>query len=188
MTPALVFAIFLHKMTEVGAVPFTQGVITMYRFSTIALLAVMLGLVAGLGFPSSAHAQVVYTYSAPPPVVSYYPPVTVVTPAQVVQQPTISYYAPAPAVTYYQPAPTVTYYQPAPTVTYAPPPTTISYSYYPPTTVYAAPVYAPATVVTPGTVTTRSYFGLGILRPLGRTTESYYTPGYRSTYYGPYYP
>jgi hypothetical protein len=131
----------------------------MHRFMTLAGLALMTLAVIGV---STASAQVVQVYYPAPvvaqPVVSYYAPPTV-------------YVAPAPTVTYYQPAPTVTYYQPAPTVTY-----------YQPTTVYAAP--APV-VYSPGVVTTRSYVGLGIFRPRGVYTQSYYSaPGYvRPAYY-----
>ena len=127
----------------------------MRRFLTrtgLTVAAVVLGVLVQAG---SAQAQYIQVYSppvyaAPAPVVSYYPPVT-------------TYYAP-PAVSYYTPA--VSYYTPA-----------VTYSYYPPTTVYSAPVYsAPAAVVAPGAVTTRSFVGYGILRPRGVYTQSYYTP------------
>lgn len=103
---------------------------------------------------SSAHAQVVQVYY----------PAPAVSPA-----PVVSYYAPpvyaAPTVTYYQPV--TSYYQP---VT----------SYYQPVTSYYA---APAPVAyAPGVVTTRSFVGLGIFRPRGVYTQSYYSPGYVSSY------
>jgi len=163
----------------------------MNRFTTIASLAVILGLIGGVWLPNPVSAQVVYSYyPAPPPYVTYSAPATIVQPATFVQ-PSVSYYAPAPApstITYYTPsAPiqsTVTYYPP--------PPPTVTYSYYPPpvTTVYSAPapVYAPTTIVSPGYVTTRSYLGLGIFRPFGVNREIYVTPGNRTTYYTPVYP
>lgn len=160
----------------------------MIRFTTLAFLAVLAGLLGGIWLPTPASAQVVYSYY--PPVVTYSSPapVTYVQPAQAIV-PSVSYYAPAPVqstVTYYTPVapaqPTVTYYQPS----------AVAYSYYPPpvTTVYSAPapVYAPTTFVTPGTVTTRTYLGLGIFRPFGVNRETWVTPGSRTTYYSPVYP
>jgi hypothetical protein len=138
----------------------------MRRFLTrtgLTVAAVVLGVLA---HAASAQAQYVQVYSppvyaAPAPVISYYPPVT-------------SYYA---APTYYA-APAVSYYTPA-----------VSYSYYPSTTVYSPPVYsAPAAVVAPGTVTTRSYVGYGIFRPRGVYTQSYYTPGAVAAPTTSYYP
>jgi hypothetical protein len=90
----------------------------------------------------------------------YYPP-----PAPVV---TYSYYTPVPP-------PVTTVYYASPTVTYYPPVAT---------TVYAAPP-APVVYGAPGTVTTRTFVGLGIFRPRGVYTQSYYTPGV--SYYVPAY-
>jgi hypothetical protein len=59
----------------------------------------------------------------------------------------------------------VTYYQQAPVTVYSPPPASV----YVPS--------GPTVVTTPGTVTTRSYVGLGVFRPFGVNTYSYYTPG-----------
>lgn len=121
----------------------------MRRFMT--LLAVALFGYALL--PSAAQAQVIYV------------------------QPGRTYVAPI-----YIAPPVQAYYYPAPSVTYS---SSASYSYYPPTVTYSysassAPtvVYsAPATVVAPaGVITTRTYYGYGILRPRGYYTESYYTP------------
>jgi hypothetical protein len=85
---------------------------------------------------------------------------------------------PPPVVTYYEPAPI--YVQPAPVVSFSAPvlAPAVRYSYYTPaTTVYSAPVFAPATVVAPaGVVTTRTYYGFGILRPRGWHTETYVSP------------
>jgi len=102
---------------------------------------------------STASAQVVQVYY----------------PAPVISAPVVSYYASPPV--YMAPAPTVTYYQPA----------------YQPVTVYSAPApavayYQPAAVYTPGVVTTRSFVGFGIFRPRGVYTQSYYSPGYVSSY------
>jgi hypothetical protein len=92
---------------------------------------------------------------------------------------TYSYYSPPPV---YYSAPVVSYYS-APVVSYAP---AVAYapavSYAPTYSYYAAPA-----VVYPGTVTTRSFVGLGIFRPRGVYTQSYYTPGYVSSYYAPVY-
>ena len=141
----------------------------MRRFLTrtgLTVAAVVLGVLVQAG---SAQAQYIQVYSppvyaAPAPVVSYYPPVTTyyAPPAVSYYTPAVSYYT--PAVSYYTPA--VSYYTPA-----------VTYSYYPSTTVYSAPVYsAPAAVVAPGAVTTRSFVGYGIFRPRGVYTQSYYTP------------
>jgi hypothetical protein len=129
----------------------------MTRFLTrIGLAGAALALVV---FAPSARAQFIQVYSAPvfvapPPIISYYPPVS--------YAPVTSYYT--PVTSYYTPV--TTYYTPP-----------VSYSYYPATTVYAAPaaVVAP-TVVAPGTVTTRTFVGYGIFRPRGVYTQSYYTP------------
>jgi hypothetical protein len=145
----------MTQFTVLWQWPCFQGVTSMHRFMATAGLALAICALFGA---STASAQVVQVYyPAPAPVVSYYaaPPV---------------YVAPAPTVTYYQPAPTVTYYQPAPTVTY----------YQPVTTAYYA---APAVAYSPGVVTTRSYVGLGIFRPRGVYTQSYYSPAYTSSYY-----
>jgi hypothetical protein len=85
--------------------------------------------------------------------------------------------SPPPVVTYEAPPvivhspPVVTYSAP---ITYSAPVVTHSYYYPPATTVYSAPVVA--SPVIPGTVTTRSYVGLGIFRPRGVYTQSYFTP------------
>ena len=113
---------------------------------------ISLAVLAALALaPMAVHAQVVRVYSTPavvsPPPVTYY-----------------SYYQPVvPSTVYYS------YYQPLTTVYSAPVP--VTYSYYAPTTAYSAPA-----VYTPGTITTRSYYGLGIFRPRGWTTEQYFTP------------
>jgi hypothetical protein len=125
----------------------------MVRFAALTL--VTMALVC-----ASASAQVVYVQS-PAPVV-YAPPVTVYS---------------SPVVTYSSPvvsAPVVSYY--APPVYTAPP---VTYSYYPPVATAPVTVYsAPAVVqpVVPGGITTRSYVGLGIFRPRGVYTQSYWTP------------
>jgi hypothetical protein len=100
---------------------------------------------------ASASAQIVYVQSPPP--VFYSPPVTVYS---------------APVVSYY-----------APPVYYAPPASQVTYSYYAPVapapvTVYSAPAFVQPVV--PGAITTRSYVGLGIFRPRGVYTQSYWTP------------
>jgi len=100
----------------------------------------------------------------------------------------------AQVVVYYPPAP-VTYSYYAPPVYYAPAPVTYSYyappvstvAYYPTTTYYPATVYSPSVVYSPGVVTTRSYVGLGIFRPRGVYTQSYYTPYVSGYYYPAYY-
>lgn len=182
----------------------------MIRFTTMARLAAILGLVGGIVLSSPASAQVIYSYSAPPsptPVVTtYYHSAPLSTGVYSQPQPTVTYYTPAqPAsttVTYYSPAPpptTVTYYPPSTfptTVTYyspAPQPTTVTYypsSPPPATTVYSLPatVYIPTTFVSPGTVTTRTYVGLGIFRPFGVNRDTYVTPESRTTYYTPLVP
>lgn len=89
--------------------------------------------------------------------------------------------APAPVVSY-------SYYPPVTPVVnayYAP---AARYAYYPPTTVYSAP----AAVVTPATVVTqRTFVGLGIFRPRGVYTQTYYTPAAvvtpSTSYYAPVY-
>jgi hypothetical protein len=113
---------------------------------------------------SAAHAQVVIVGQP-----TYPPPTTVIT---------RSYYS-LPSV---PPASTVTYSSPAPVVTYSSPPV-VTYS-SPPVVTYSSPVVtysSPAPVVTyaapaPGYYATRSYYGFGIFRPRGWTTESYYYP------------
>lgn len=98
----------------------------------------------------NARAQWVIVHSPPAPVVTYSAP-----PPVIVHSP--------PVMTYSVPV-TI---NPAPVVTH-------SYYYAPATTVYSAP--AVVTPVVPGTITTRSYVGLGIFRPRGVYTESYFTP------------
>jgi hypothetical protein len=110
---------------------------------------------------AGARAQYVQVYSPP----------VVVAPA-----PVVSYYS--PVTSYYAPAVT-SYYTPAVTSYYTP-----AVSYYP-STVYSAP----AAVVAPGAVTTRTFVGYGVFRPRGVYTQSYYTPGAvvapTTTYYSP---
>ncbi len=133
----------------------------MIRLAVLTLA--VLGLTAGV-----APAQYV-VLSSPPPVVTYSSPVysspVYVQPAPVVTTPSAVVYS-SPFVTYSSPV--VSYSSPL--VGYSTP--AVSYSYYPTTTVYSAP----GGVVVPGTVTTRSYVGLGIFRPRGVYTESYFTP------------
>ena len=163
----------------------------MRRFLTRAswaLAALVLGIQA-----DAARAQYVQVYSPPTyyaPAVSYYAPPVYAQPVTAYYAPSVSYYAPAtsyyaPAVSYYAPAAPVTaYYAPAPVTTYYSP--AVNYSYYPSTTVYSAPGY-----VAPGTITTRNYVGLGIFRPRGVYTQSYYTPGAvvapTTSFYAPVY-
>lgn len=154
----------------------------MRRFFRMFSPALALGLI--LFAVPAARAQFVV---AQPRVVlpsvsySYYP--TTVVPSVSAYTPVTSFYA-TPAVSYYQPA--VSYYQPA--VSYYQPtvaayPTT---SYYAPVTSYYAPTtsyYAPVTAYTnPGSVTTRSFVGLGIFRPRGIYTQTYATPATTSFY------
>lgn len=117
---------------------------------TIKRMSWLAALAFGFCWSSGAQAQYVTVYSPP----------RVVVPA-----PVVSYYT--PVTTYYTPV--TTYYTP-----------TVTYSYYPSTTVYSAPVtsyYAAPAVVTPGYVaTTRSYFGLGVLRPFGYHSYTTVTP------------
>ena len=121
----------------------------MVRIAAIAVLTMALVC-------ASASAQVVYVQSSP---VVYAPPVTVYS------SPVVSYSA--PVMTYSSPV--VSYYAPP---VYTPP---VTYSYYAPaTTVYSAP--AVVQPVVPGAITTRSYVGLGIFRPRGVYTQSYWTP------------
>ncbi len=123
----------------------------MKHCATLTCLTLTLALAGGIFFPASAAAQVVQ---------NPYPPPIIVNPAPA---PSITYCPPvAPRVSYY-PAPTITYYQPPVTV-YSPPPAAV---YVP----------APTYVTTPGTVTTRSYLGLGIFRPFGVNRDVYYSPG-----------
>ncbi|MCI0738745.1 MAG: hypothetical protein L0Y72_06860 [Gemmataceae bacterium] len=158
----------------------------MNRFVKLAGLAVAACAGMATFVPAIAHAQVrvyyqspVFVNPAPTPVVtySYYPTFA---PA-----PVTTYYAPAPVTTsYYAPAPVTSYYAPGPVTTsfYAPAPVTTSF--YAPTTVYSAP----GAIVTPGVVTTRNYIGLGIFRPRGVYSQSYFTPSagaMTTTYYGP---
>jgi hypothetical protein len=119
----------------------------MVRFTALTL--VTMALVC-----ASASAQVVYVQS-PAPVV-YTPPVAVYS---------------SPVVTYSSPV--VSYYAPP---VYSPP---VTYAYYPPVAAAPVTVYsAPAVVqpVVPGAITTRSFVGLGIFRPRGVYTQSYWTP------------
>ncbi len=130
----------------------------MHRFLTTSMLALALVV----GFHSVASAQVVRVWYPPPPLV-------VPAPAPVVT----SYYT--PVYSYYPPVTTTVYSSPVPTVF---PSTTVFSS--PVTPVYTAPAYVP------GIYTTRSYVGLGIFRPRGVYTQSFYTPGYAApvtTYY-----
>jgi hypothetical protein len=94
---------------------------------------------------------------------TYVPPI-------IVDRPVVSSYYAAPPVTTYSPAPVTTYsYYPSPSVvTYSAPPV-VTYSAPPPYITYAAPA---AIVTTPRVVETRSYYGFGILRPRGWTTET----------------
>ncbi|MCI0377211.1 MAG: hypothetical protein L0215_06385 [Gemmataceae bacterium] len=162
----------------------------MNRFVKLAGLAVAACAGMATFVPAIAQAQVrvyyqppVFVNPAPTPVVtySYYPAPVTFAPA-----PVTTYFAPAPVTTsYYAPAPVTSYYAPGPVTTsyYAPAPVTTSF--YAPTTVYSAPVTG--AIVTPGVVTTRSYVGLGIFRPRGVYSQSYFTPslGGTTTYYGP---
>ena len=118
----------------------------MRRFMTV--LAVALFGYALL--PTAAQAQVIYI------------------------QPARTYVAIAPPVvsSYYY-APSVTTYSSSATYSYYPPATTV-YSYAAPTVVYSAP---PMYVVpASGVITTRTYYGYGVLRPRGYYSQSYYTP------------
>jgi hypothetical protein len=124
----------------------------------------LLGL-ALLGFavvPTLAHAQVIYVQ----PARVYAPPV-------VVSQPVVTsyYYAPSapPPVVY-----SSSYYSAPPVVTYSAPPVV---SYYSPSVVtYSAPPIMTYSAPAPGYYETRSYYGFGIFRPRGWTTETYYRP------------
>lgn len=152
----------------------------MNRFVRLASVALAAGFLASA--PSRASAQVIYTpsvsYYAPPASVrySYYPSSVYVPPTTVYSAPATVYAAP-PTV-YSSP---VTVYS-APTTVYSAPAASFA---VPATTVYSAPpaVYYPPTVVNTGVVTTRSYYGLGVFRPFGRTTVSTYTPSV--SYYYP---
>ena len=121
----------------------------MVRIAALALVAI--ALTAG-----AAPAQVFIVQS--PPRVVYSPPPVV-------------YYS-SPVVTYSSPGPLVSYSYYAPPTVYSSPVPLVSYSYYPATTVYSAP----AAYSVPGVVTTRSYVGLGIFRPRGVHTETYFSP------------
>jgi len=133
----------------------------MRRF--MALLG--LGLAVCAFLPATAPAQVVIVGS-PPPVVTYSSP------------PIVTYSSPAPLVvpqstttySYYSAPPVVTYSSPAPLVV---PQSTTTYYSGPPVVTYSAPV---VTYASPGVVTTRSYYGFGILRPRGWYTETYVRP------------
>jgi hypothetical protein len=120
----------------------------MRKISTWMFAALALVLV------SSATSSAQVFVPAPPPVVTYSPPVVV-------------RYAPAP-VYVAPPAPVVQYsYYPATTSYVAP----AAYSvpvYTQPTVSYSVPVV--------GSYTTRSYYGFGIFRPRGYYTETYYSP------------
>jgi hypothetical protein len=126
----------------------------MVRFASLALLSLAL-------FAQAASAQHVIVYSPPPAVVTYSPP-----PVTVYAPPVVEYAPPIVTVPAYR----YSYYAPAPVTTVYSVPATTVYS-VPATTVYSAP-----SVYVPGTVTTRSYVGLGIFRPRGVYTESYFTP------------
>ena len=78
----------------------------------------------------------------------------------------------APPVIISQPAVTSYYYAPAP------PPVVYSSSYYsaPPVVTYSAPPVMTYSAPAPGYYETRSYYGFGIFRPRGWTTETYYRP------------
>ncbi|MCS7045246.1 MAG: hypothetical protein NZO58_02700, partial [Gemmataceae bacterium] len=123
-----------------------RGGFIMIRFAATALVAMVLAV-------SSAQGQVIVVQS-PPRVVLAPPPVVVV--ERPVYLPSVAVPAP-PSVSY-------SLYPPANPPVVVPPPVE--------TTVYAAP----ATVLVPGTITTRRYFGLGIFRPFGVTTETYFVP------------
>jgi hypothetical protein len=121
----------------------------MRRFVTILGLA----LAAYALIPTAAQAQVIVVQ----PGRTYVAPIVV---------------APPVVQTYY-----------APSVTYS---SSASYSYYPPAVTYSysassvpgvVTYSAPAAVVAPaGIITTRTYYGYGILRPRGYYSQSYYTP------------
>jgi hypothetical protein len=123
----------------------------MRRFTALLGLA----LVACAAAPMVAQAQVVYVQ----PYRVYSPPVIVTQPPVVT-----SYYSAPPAVTY---TPQVSYYSGPPVVTYSAPPSVVTYS-APSVVTYAAPA--------PGYYETRTYYGFGIFRPRGWTTETYYRP------------
>lgn len=139
----------------------------------VMLTLAVLGLMAG-----AVSAQGVVILHSPPPVVSYSSPAPVLVqpPVVVNSLPVVSYSAPS----------VVNPNSPVVTQAYYPGSTTVYTAYYPAaTTVYAAPasaipgavtVYSGGPVVVPGVVTSRSYVGLGIFRPRGVYTESYFTP------------
>jgi hypothetical protein len=134
----------------------------------------------GLGFavcaflPATAPAQVIIVgrpayYSAP--VVTYSSP-----PVVTYSSPAVTYYSPAPVVV--PQSTTYSYYSAPPVTTYSSPvvvPQSTTYSYYsaPPVVTYSAPVVS---YYSPGVVTQRSYYGFGIFRPRGWTTETYVSP------------
>jgi hypothetical protein len=103
--------------------------------------------------PSAAQAQVVYVQ----PGRVYAAPI-------VVAQPVVPSYYYAPSVTTYSSSASYSYYPPS-----------VSYSYSAPGVVTYS---APAAVVVPsgGVITTRSYYGFGVLRPRGLYTKSYDPP------------
>jgi len=110
----------------------------------------------GIAFmPAFAHAQVVYVQPA-----RVYSPPVLFTPAPVV---TSSYYTPPVTYSSYY-TPSVSYYSAPGTVAYSAP--VVAYSA--PVVTYAAPA--------PGYYGTRSYYGLGIFRPRGLYTETYWRP------------
>lgn len=101
----------------------------------------------------------------------YYPPVAVPAPGV-----TYTYYPPAPTVSYvyYPPPVTRVYYSAPPNVSCSQEPSTACS----PQVVYSAPV-VPQTVYAapaPSVVTTRTFVGLGIFRPRGVHTVTYYNP------------
>ncbi|MBM3993475.1 MAG: hypothetical protein FJ303_04900 [Planctomycetes bacterium] len=111
-----------------------------------------------------------------------------VTQAQVIVVQPRPYVAPiivGPPVTSYYVAPPVAAYSSSATYSYYPAPTTV-YTYSAPSApavvTYSSPAIvtyaAPAAMVVPaaGVITTRTYYGYGILRPRGYYSQSYYTP------------
>jgi hypothetical protein len=120
----------------------------MKRFATLLGVAA----IAFAWMPVLAQAQVIVVQ----PTRVYAPPV-------IVSQPVVRSYYVSPRVSYYS-APVVTYSSP-PVVTYSSPGPVVTYS-------APAAVLAPA----PGFYETRTYYGLGIFRPRGWYTETYYRP------------
>ena len=108
-----------------------------------------LALFAYALLPAAVQAQVIYVQPRP---------------YVIVTQPVVPSYYYAPSVTTYSSSATYSYYPPATTVYSAPPVVT-----------YSAP---PGTVVIPaaGVITTRTYYGYGILRPRGYNVETRFYP------------